>query len=200
MQWWRVELDETGAIRQLEAVDAPSRNGRLVAYVQGETRVEAARNVFDWYKRYRAQQLASAQRRKERLRAEGLCTLRLKGCQHKPEGGHIVRGTWQAFKTCQNCRDRKNAAERLLVTRKRTTPEAARAAYLRTHCRTLHARTVLRQFDALGPAAFRAWLVRFIEDGQLRTAKRIKDDPLLAAAKATKRGAAARRSTPHVQH
>lgn len=194
LRWWRVEFDETGSVVSCEPVNERGENGKLVAYVQGATKLDARMACGAWYRHYRAQQAASAKRIREKRKASGICGERLPGCTTRPDTGYV---------TCRNCRTRKRSAtqryeERLasgVKIRRAPSPEEARQTYLKTHCRTLHAQTVLKLFDNLGPIGFRRWLVEFIERGNREVNQRIAKDPLL-----NKRASRSRSAAPHAQH
>jgi hypothetical protein len=174
LRWWRVVFDDKGSVLSCDPVNEPGESGRLVAYVQGATKLDARMNCAAWYRRYRAQQAVSAKRIRERRKAGGKCGEQLPGCLGDPDPGYV---------TCRSCRARKRAAnvryENNPAPRPRPTPEQARQTYLKTHSRSLHARTVLRMFDQLGPVGFRRWLVDFIEAADQSNAARIRKDPLL---------------------
>jgi hypothetical protein len=193
-RWWRVEFDEKGSVLSCEPVEERGEDGRLIAYVQGATKLDARMNCGAWYRRYRQQQAESQRRLRARRRAEGRCGEGLPGCLKDPEPGYV---------TCRSCRTRKREAnkryeERQAVNirlRRRPTPEEARAVYLQGHCRTLHARSVLKLFDSLGPIRFRRWLVEFIKTGNEEAHQRIAKDPLL-----NKRASRSRSDEPRAQH
>jgi len=160
--WWRVELDKLGAILNCVQVSEPDKGSRLLAFVQGDTKEQACSNVKDWYRKFRAQQLASKQRRDARRKAAGLCTY----CGHLPAR--------PGRKTCLGCSKKKYQMERAWHERgcvpkyAPADPVQVRERYMALHGLSVHAPTVLRQFDELGPMAFRRWLVTLIEDRRAR--------------------------------
>lgn len=175
MKWWRVELDSKGAIVSCTAVLGPTKSTRLLTFVQGETKEQASDNALDWHKRFKAQQLASKQRRDARRREAGLCTY----CGLVPAR--------EGKKTCGPCSKRKYGFERSWRERgcvpkyKPADPVIVRQRYELSHNATLHAPSVLKHFDELGPELFRRWLLGIIEERRAR-ALRTYSSPVAEAA------------------
>jgi hypothetical protein len=178
--WWKLTLDKSGAILSCEQVDQVEANGKLTCYVQATGKVDACARTKAWWEARKARKLAYKTQRRAALAAKGLCR-----CGRRPPkpGG----------KACQDCltlgaaqlkrsRDRQKGLDVPLKAPRYATEAAAIEAYRNAeraskqknagpnkraglHC-FLRGHIVLAQFDALGPEAFRAWLVQKIEDSK----------------------------------
>lgn len=154
MAWWKLEIDNDGAILACEPVESKGRSGAHITYVEADTKAGACSNAKAWLER---------RNRLARERYERLALAR--------RAAHecIKHGT---PKPCRECYESKEAYyERKLmgITLKprHETPEdaqeAARASTRRYQRYQVDIRTVLDQFTALGPVLFVAWLRREVE-------------------------------------
>jgi hypothetical protein len=158
MMWWRIELDKSGAIKTCEQVELAAKSTSLVRFVEANSKAEACSDVKSWHRRYLEKARERTRSRIESARAKGMCV----GCKARPAKAHRS--------TCQRCLDqtvkrrrdvRNGAPVRVLLT-----PEQAQAHVRESKERARRNRVLiecLKQFDARGPEAFRAWLVAEIE-------------------------------------
>lgn len=161
--WWRVELDKTGAILTCDFVADKGKNGGHVIFVESETKVQACSAAKAWHQRKLARVTANQKNRREQLRASGRCT-RCRGPMAPERTGKL---------RCQVCvdaqrlarRDQKAAGRHRKVLSPEEIRENARICQRRINLRRCERtwQSLLDQFDQLGPAAFRAWLVAEIE-------------------------------------
>jgi hypothetical protein len=165
MLWWRVVLDKDGSIKECTQVEATGKGGGHVRYLQANTKAEACSYAKAWYEKYKATKREAEVRRLLKCKAEGRCT----SCRKAPARPGKV--------TCQACcnqvvRRRKDVREGREQKREILTPEETlrRVRERQIRCNAQHGGSLgwtlqkcLKQFDALGPEAFRAWLVAEIE-------------------------------------
>lgn len=148
-KWFSVEHLKDGSIGKVTEVEAKGRSGAVVRFYEAADAADACTQAAQWFARSRAQSAAANRRRRDARRADALCT----DCGGTPTPG---------FVRCEGCRNRSAADMRLSrqgVNRRGPllSPEEAYARYRSNP--TVRLATVLRRFDALGPVAFRAWLV-----------------------------------------
>lgn len=170
-KWFKVTLDKTGAILSCEEVDAAERSGKLVRYIESLDKAGACSEAKAWHERLRARDRERCRRRHAERDARGLC----RQCGKSPRDTKLY---------CRACVDRKNKRRRDLRNGIGEPPrkwsesaEEARSKQLASQ-RARHSQrkathpelyvqmlacVVLREFDALGPKRFRAWLVSEIE-------------------------------------
>jgi hypothetical protein len=172
MLWWRVEFTAEGGIKSCEQVEAVQKNKGLVCFISATTKVDACADAKAWHEQRKAKHRALSAKYNQARLDKGLC----QKCGREPRR--------PGRKTGQKCHDatircqRERAAGRPCATAVYETPQAAQQAILTKlkerrarwkkkhgHCE-LWAHIVLKQFDALGPEAFRAWLVQKIEESK----------------------------------
>lgn len=161
VNWYRVELDGSGAVTATECAGPSRVNTRHVRYVEAVDAAQACSEVLAWYakRRRKANERESALRNQNR--AAGLCSVVC--CKSKPKTGRKQCSLHLKAKA-DSARRRYNGAPALIP---KTSPEQILAnVRKRTEdakkitggsCGT-YAR-ILGVFDKLGPVAFRAWLV-----------------------------------------
>jgi hypothetical protein len=163
MNWWKVTLDSSGAILTCEQVDTVSKGTSRVTYVQATCKAEACSAAKFWWDRVKAHNRARAAERKLAKRSRGLCET----CGKTPPE--------TKRRKCRRCLDRLNEraqarlagaprirptyasaeeAHRVNLENQRKYRESRRAE---RRC-NLRYTDLLRKFDEIGPAAFRAWL------------------------------------------
>lgn len=160
MNWWRVELDESGAILKCDQVEAGKiGSATRITYVRANTSAEACEYAKQWAERKNAADRERAKKRYEKRRAAGLCA----HCGRHAGGGA----------TCAECKAAAKHRPRATQPRKaRRSPveqlEAARIAARRDQFMRLPLTAILREFDRRTPADFRNWLVREIAERDVR--------------------------------
>jgi hypothetical protein len=159
-KWWRVELDASGAILKCSEVEAAERGTGSVRYIEALSAAEACSYAKAWDARHKAAMRECHAKRYAERKAAGRCVR----CGAPGDAGHVL---------C--ARHRKADAERRryggeTTPRIKHTPEQALAAHRKVDARYQRRngkgkpfRKCLKQLDALGPEAFRAWLVAEIE-------------------------------------
>lgn len=168
--FWRVELDKSGAILTCDLVPDQGKNGGRVIFVEAETKATACSNAKAWHERRKTLRARCDKKRSDDLKARrkaGLCTVcgRPAGPGKRPYYGQTVSAS-----VCQPCSttlaarrtERENGAAPKMRAH-RISPEEAVVSALRTRKLRLGLGTVLKKFDALGPVAFREWLVAEIQ-------------------------------------
>lgn len=163
--WFRIELDNTGAILSCEETGAALRNGRYVRYVEADTKAAACSFAKQWYENRKEWRRKSDKKLQQGRRAAGLC----RSCP-QPVCGDSVR-------FCQRHLDMNKAHQRRWA-KGETTPvapvdptvardrELARMRDKRRERRVaLTPRQVLSKYDELDGRAspFRSWLVMLSE-------------------------------------
>jgi hypothetical protein len=141
MNWFRVELDRSGAILRCTQIEAVEENKRLVCYVQAVDKAEACSKAKSWS----AERIAARKATFQRRRDEGKCAR----CERPAVPGQ---------KTCSAHRPLSAAAR---ANQQAAWDRAAAREAAKEACGELP--RILRRFDALGPEKFRSWLVAEIE-------------------------------------
>lgn len=147
--WFRIELDKSGAILACTQVEMSEAGGKLVRYVEAETKTEACKGVKAWFADRKAKQERCRVAKQAERKQRGHCSR----CDRKATHGPLC-GIHHARLQENRRRFREGKTE----PRKELTPREAREAYENNRIRMALPR-VLREFDARGPEAFRAWLV-----------------------------------------
>jgi hypothetical protein len=170
VNWWKVELDKSGAILTCEHVDAVAKGNRLLAFVQASTKAEACSAAKMWWAAQQAKRRAWNVSREARLLQAGLC----KVC------GRNANVTGR--KRCEPCLARRRERDVQIyhgapkLVERHSGEDAAMLAYQRQQreyakrknaedprCQ-LRWSALVEKFDALGPEAFRAWLASNIPE------------------------------------
>jgi hypothetical protein len=156
--WWRVEIDASGAILSCKEVEIEGNAQKRVLYFQAADAKEAVQSAKEWYLDYRARRTKSSKKYADNAWAAGRCMT----CGNKKEKDR------QHLTKCRSCEQRcsqrrvaKKAGAPLLV--KKHTPESAREAMKVAAKLQVRLPMILKKFDSMGPADFRAWLVAEIE-------------------------------------
>ena len=151
--WFRLELDNTGAILSCTEVELAERQNRFVRFVEARDKAEACTSVKQWYERHR-QRRRDGDRLGRSLRLmQGKCAR----CKQPAAPGLTV---------CESHRVKENSArkERRRNPRPKADPMTPQLAYLVHHEPQLRASRVLYEFDKRGPEGFRDWLVALLRD------------------------------------
>jgi len=153
MNWFRVELDKSGAILKCEQVEAKESGGRYVRFIEASTKAEACSAAKAWHEAKKARNRAGDKVRAELRKKQGLC----RKCTNRARRAGL----------CEAHHAAAIAAQRRSRTGESTPRPALSAdeaqARARGQCRASPFRVCLRRFDELGPERFRAWLVAEIE-------------------------------------
>lgn len=155
MIWWRVVLDKDGSIKTAEQVEYAGQGSKLVRFVEANTKAEACSIAKRWHENRKQIERRCEQKRLAAARSAGMCTR----CKCRKARKNRVQ--------CERCseqqaaRDPRRGGQRAGFVAK--TPEQSFADYTYKNRQSsrlrIHAKVCLRQFDALGPVEFRAWLV-----------------------------------------
>jgi hypothetical protein len=175
MMWWRVEFTGEGGIKSCDQVEATQKGKGRVCFVQASSKAEACDRAKVWHSAILKAKREYNSTRRAKLKAQGVCT----ACAMRPARPNR--------KTCAECGKRlaetsKRTHERsqgkevpFLVPAPPTDSKEARARFEASQTAfrlkekaagrrcSLYAHTILAEFDARGPEAFRAWLVEKIE-------------------------------------
>ncbi len=162
--WYRVELDNTGAILKCEEAGEGAISGRRVRYIEARDRTEACSLAKQWW----ARQLQACRDSKKRLRERRMSEGRCSECESPAERGRRFCGKHRVIAVEQNRRSHSGKVG------PRPIPPSAEERFGRSL--SLNAGSVLKEFDARGPVLFRAWLVGLID------ARRAKLQPQAEAA------------------
>lgn len=71
--WWRIEVDEAGAIINCVQVEAEKRGSARVVYIRGKSPTDARKNAAEWHARHRRYQSVSQKRLAAKRNAAGKC-------------------------------------------------------------------------------------------------------------------------------
>jgi hypothetical protein len=158
LKWFRIETGADGSILSCTEVEAKGRSGGVVRFYEAIDADKACKSAQDWF----ASRQRSWKKRYENNKASGMCGC---GCGGPARTGKTTCQA-QVDRTTRLAKERKAGRPRMNI-RHATAEDALRASLddLARHDKArggssgARLRANLVRFDALGPIAFRAWLV-----------------------------------------
>lgn len=177
MNWWRVELDASGAILSCEAVEAKTKGTKHVRFVEASSKAEACSFAKAWHEKYKAGLRASHAIRAARCKEAGRC---IRCTTTNVAGSPYCVAHRERSAALRRLSDSGQAKARVYLTpaqalaaHRASTAVAAEAGRLRGDLCKIDTPQLIKLLDKLdteGPYALRAWLVETIERRQAKRA------------------------------
>jgi hypothetical protein len=163
--WWRVELDKDGSIKTCDAVEASQKGSTYLRFVEAETKAHACTTVKKWYETKKRNAAVQSARAYASRKAAGTCLM----CTQPKAPGRAMcelhlrvhREAEQRRRNGDTSHARPHVPPAIQLAAERERGRVWARAHGGSEGRMM--RRCLKQFDALGPEAFRAWLVSEIE-------------------------------------
>lgn len=185
-KWFRIEHLKDGSLGEVTEVDTKGRSGSNVRFYEALTKTDACKQAKEWYEKYRANSNAGIKRLHDKRLSAGLCI----SCGESPRC-ISVKGI------SRHCRECLTHVAELAAARRAGTPvgrpqhkdpvktkqmavernvrgnETRKEKYGSLYAYNLAC--LLTKFDAIGPLAFRQWLVDKIADAQSKAKRKSKN-------------------------
>lgn len=154
--WFRIELDNTGAILSCVEVELAERQNRFVRFVEAPDKAGACTSVKDWYAARCRKMVLAKQEKTARRHSEGRCT----ECETPAAPGGKMCARHIELRRSYGKEKRRREREGIAPPLRGN----AQLTYLVAHEPQLRASRVLYEFDKRGPEGFRVWLVELLRD------------------------------------